>query len=39
MAPGQEADGDINLGNLFELLYNNGMLSILIRKRYTFMIR
>ena len=29
MAPGKEANGD-NLGNFFHLLYNNGMLSVLI---------
>ena len=30
MAPDQEANGD-NFGNLFNLLYINGMLSALIR--------
>ena len=30
MAPDQEANGD-NLENLFDLLYNNGMLCVLIR--------
>ena len=30
MVPGQEANGD-NLGRLFDLLYNNGMSSVLIR--------
>ena len=30
MAPGQEANGD-NLGNLFNVLYNNCMLSVLIK--------
>ena len=30
MTPGQEANGN-NLGNSFDLLYNNGMLSLLIR--------
>ena len=30
MAPGQEANGD-NLGIFFNLLQNNGMLSVLIR--------
>ena len=30
MAPGQEAKND-NLGNHFDLLYNNCMLSVLIR--------
>ena len=30
MAPGQEAMAII-LGSLFDLLYNNGMLSVLIR--------
>ena len=30
MAPGYEANGD-NIGNLFDLLHNNGMLSVLIR--------
>ena len=28
--PDQEANGD-NLGSLFDFLYNNGMLSVLIR--------
>ena len=28
--PGQEANGD-NLGSIFDLLYNCGMLSVLIR--------
>ena len=30
MAPGQDANDD-NLGSLFDLLYNYGMLSVLIR--------
>ena len=30
MAPGQEASSD-NLGNLFDFLHNNCMLSVLIR--------
>ena len=30
MAPGQEADSD-NLGNLFDFLHSNCMLSVLIR--------
>ena len=30
MTPGQDANGD-NLGKSFYLLYNNGMLSALIR--------
>ena len=30
MAPGQDANGD-NLVTSFDLLYNNGMLSVLIR--------
>ena len=30
MAPGQEANDD-NLGNIFDLLYNNGMMCVLIR--------
>ena len=30
MAPGQEASSD-NLGNLFDFLHNNSMLSVLIR--------
>ena len=34
MTPGQEAN-DNNLGNVFELLHNNGMLST----TYSFMIK
>ena len=30
LAPGQEANGD-NLGKPFDLLYNNGILSALVR--------
>ena len=30
MAPSQEANGD-NIGSLSDLLYNNGMLRVLIR--------
>ena len=30
MVPGKEANGD-NLGKFFDLLYKNGMLSVLIR--------
>ena len=40
MAPGWETNGD-DLGRLFDLLYNNGMLSVLSRIAstiYNFMI-
>ena len=30
MEPGQEANGD-NLGSVFDLLYNNGILKVFIR--------
>ena len=30
MVPGQEANGEVK-GSLFDLLYNNGILSVLIR--------